>query len=251
MDRQQADLIANLRSRIASIERVAVGARQTIPFGVPAMDAHLRGGLARGGLHEIAGSGLGGVHGAAAALFVAGVLARMEGPVLWCLRSRDLFPPALAGVGLHPDRVVYAAAASEKGVLACFEEGLRHARLAGVVGEVSRFSMTASRRLQLAAEASGVTAFVIRRWRTTEGARAFSQSTAAATRWRITAVPSSPLPVPGIGHPRWRVELVRCRGGDPATWEVEACNAQGRLALPANLADRSAATADGRRRAST
>jgi protein ImuA len=58
------------------------------------------------------------------------------------------------------------------------------------------------------------------------------------TRWRITAAPSSPLPVPGIGRARWRLELVRVRGGEGAVWEVEACDAQGRLAVPSDLADR-------------
>ena len=53
---------------------------------------------------------------------------------------------------LHPDRVIYAEAGSEKAILACFEEGLRHGGLAGVVAEVARLPMTPSRRLQLAAE---------------------------------------------------------------------------------------------------
>jgi len=48
-------------------------------------------------------------------------------------------------------------------VLLAMEEGLRHADLAAVVCEMSgRFGLTASRRLQLAAEASGVTAFALR-----------------------------------------------------------------------------------------
>ncbi len=144
-----------------------------------------------------------------AVLFVAGVLALLDGTVLWCLRTRDLFAPALAGAGLHPDRVIFAECGNERTVLLCLEEGLRHAGLAGVVGEVARLPITASRRLQLAAEASGVTAFVIRRWRTVQEAQEFGQLTAATTRWQITAAPSSPLPVPGIGRARWRLELVR------------------------------------------
>ncbi len=48
-------------------------------------------------------------------------------------------------------------------MLLAMEEGLRHADLAAVVCEMSgRFGLTASRRLQLAAEASGVTAFALR-----------------------------------------------------------------------------------------
>jgi protein ImuA len=230
----QVRVLDELRSRIARIEEVGRPRHPVVPFGVAAIDARLpQGGLATGALHEIAG----GLHGAEAVLFVAGVLARLEGPVLWCLRARDLFAPALAGAGLHPDRVIYAAGGDEKTVLLCLEEGLRHRGLAGVVGEVARLSMTASRRLQLAAEASGTIAFLIRRWRTLEEAGEFGQPTAAVTRWRIAAAPSSPLPVPGIGRARWRLELVRVRGGEGAAWEVESCDAQGRLAVSAELAD--------------
>lgn len=242
-----AHALEDLRTRIAGIVQAGRARHPVVPFGVAAIDAYLpQGGLARGALHEIAG----GVHGAEAVLFVAGVLARLDGPVLWCLRRRDLFAPALAGAGLHPDRVLYAEGGDERTVLLCLEEGVRHAGLAGAVGEVARLPMTASRRLQLAAEASGVIAFVIRRWRAAEEAGELGQPTAAVTRWRITALPSTPLPVPGIGRARWRLELVRVRGGDSAAWEVEACDAQGRLALSADLADRPAAPAAGRQRAS-
>ena len=51
---------------------------------------------------------------------------------------------------------------------------------------------------------------------------------------------------PGIGHPHWRVELLRCRGGEPACWEVEIregrmSDATDTVSLAATLADRSAA----------
>jgi protein ImuA len=81
------------------------------------------------------------VHGAAAALFAAGILARLKGPVLWCLRARDLFAPALAGAGLDPDRVLYAEGSDEKTVLLCLEEGLRHKGLAAAAGEISSLPM--------------------------------------------------------------------------------------------------------------
>jgi len=245
-----AHVLDELRGRIARIEQADRPQHRVVPFGLAEIDARLpQGGLVTGALHEIAGGGLGAVHAAAAVLFVAGVLARLDGTVLWCLRTRDLFAPALAGAGLHPDRVIFAECGNERTVLLCLEEGLRHAGLGGVVGEIARLPMTASRRLQLAAEASGVTAFVIRRWRTAQEAQEFGQPTAATTRWRITAAPSSPLPVPGIGRARWRLKLVGVRGGEGAVWEVEGCDAQGRLAVPSDLADRPAAPAEGQRRA--
>jgi protein ImuA len=70
-----------------------------------------------------------------AALFAAGIAARLRGRVLWCLTRQDLFAPALAQAGLMPDRVIYVEAGDETSVLICFEEGLRHSGLSAVVAE--------------------------------------------------------------------------------------------------------------------
>ena len=119
------------------------------------------------------------------------IVARLAGPVLWCLRGRDLFAPALARIGLHPDRVIYCETWKDREVLPAMEEGLKCRGLAAVVGEATRLSLTASRRLQLAAGESGVTAIlIVRRWHNaTERAQA-SEPNAAATRWRISPHPS-------------------------------------------------------------
>src|SRR5271169_5786053 len=95
--------------------------------------------------------GNGAIDGAASALFTAGIAARTRGQVLWCVTRQDLFAPAIAQAGLAPDRVIYMEAGDQAALLACFEEGLRHMGLGVVVAEVARLSMTASRRLQLAA----------------------------------------------------------------------------------------------------
>jgi len=246
----RAQTVARLRARIRQMERGERPCRAVLPFGVAALDQWLpEGGLRLGALHEVTGGGDDGAYAAVAALFAVGILARLAGPVLWCLTYPDLFAPALAGAGLHPDRVIYAEAGDETAILQVMEEGLRHGGLAGVVGETSKLPMTASRRLQLAAETSGGLGLVLRRWRHAETAARFDQPSAAVSRWRITTLPSTPLPVAGLGRARWRVELVRCRGAEPGSWELEACDAQGRLAVPAELADRPAATADGQHRA--
>ena len=243
--------VAALRARIAAIEGVGRRVKGVLPFGLEAIDSRLPGGgLALGALHEVAGGGNGAVDGAAAALFAAGIAARTNGKVLWCITRPDLFAPALAQAGLKPDRVIYVEAHDEKSVLSCFEEGLRHGGLGCVVAEISRLSMTASRRLQLAAEASGTMGLALRRWRRQTEAADFGQPTAASTRWRVSALPSTPLPVPGVGRHRWLVELIRARAGESADFEVEACDEQGRLALPAELAHGSVQTGIGRRYAS-
>jgi protein ImuA len=243
-------VLTGLRARIARISRdPARRCAPAIRFGITALDRHLpNGGLGIGALHEAAGTGPDTEHAAAAALFAAGALARLRGPVLWVLTRDGLFAPALASVGLHPDRLILAEAGKQ--VLSVMEEGLRHRGLAGVVGELDgRLTLTASRRLQLAAEASDVTAIVLRRSRRHDDP-VLAEPNAAVTRWRLTALPSAPpLPLPdlhmrdvaALGRARWRLELLRCRGGEPATWIVEACDATGHLALVAELPDRSVA----------
>ncbi len=70
---------------------------------VKPIDDHLsQGGLPRGALHEVIGAGGDLAHGAAAALFVAAILSRAKGSVLWVLKARDLFAPGLAAAGLTP-----------------------------------------------------------------------------------------------------------------------------------------------------
>lgn len=213
-----------------------------LPFGVKRIDVALPGGgLALGALHEVAGGGNGAIDGPAAALFTAGIAARTTGKVLWCVTRQDLFAPGLAQTGLAAVRVIYVEAGDEKSVLTCFEEGMRHGGLGAVVAEVARLSMTASRRLQLAAESSGAIGIAIRRWQRQTEASDFGQPTASVTRWRVSALPSAPLPAPGVGRARWLLELMRCRAGEGADFVKDACDAEGRLALPADLVDRSAA----------
>ena len=63
------------------LERPVARVGGVLPFGVAEVDAWLpEGGLALGALHEVAGGGADGVMAAAATLFVAGVLARLERP---------------------------------------------------------------------------------------------------------------------------------------------------------------------------
>ncbi|RRY11304.1 ImuA family protein [Brucella anthropi] len=243
--------IESLRAQIEKIEGRSRRVKSVLPFGIAEVDSRLPGGgLTLGALHEIAGGGNGAVDGAAAALFAAGIAARTRGKVLWVITRPDLFAPALAQAGLSPDRVIYVEAGNDKTVLACVEEGLRHGGLGAVVGEVARLDMTASRRLQLCAEGSGTIGIALRRWRRQTEASDFGQPTAAATRWRVSVIPSATLPVPGVGRHRWLLELIRARAGESADFEVEACDDTGRLALPAELVHRPAPAEGWRRGAS-
>jgi protein ImuA len=227
-----------LRQQLALIARDRRGETPALPFGVPEIDTALPGGgLARGALHEVFGLGAAEEEGAEGAGFLAGILARLEPerPVLWCLRRADLHAPGLALHGLAPERLVLARAGSEAELLWAMEEGLKCRALAAVVGEVEGLPLTASRRLQLAAETGGIAAFALRRRQRSAPLGSEAQPSAAVTRWRVASCPSRPGGAgggePGLGRPLWLVELLRCRGGVPARWMVEACDEAGQVHL--------------------
>jgi protein ImuA len=245
---QERALLPELRERVRRIERPAATVHGVLPFGVAAIDRVLpSGGLAQGALHEILGASGDEEDGALAAAFVASILGRLiatgGGMVLWCLPRPDLYGPGLAAHGLDPGRLVLVQAPRDAEILWAMEEGLRAPGIAAVVGEIGVLPAVASRRLQLAAERSGVTALLLRRWRDGgQAARERALPNAAVTRWRIAALPSQPSRgEPAVGRPRWRVELLRCRGGAPACWEMEEADATGHVSLAAALADRPAA----------
>jgi protein ImuA len=252
--------LPELRERVRRIERPAATAHGVLPFGVAAIDRALPGGgLARGALHEILGMDGDEEDGALAAAFAATIIGRLAasptspsqslarpgegGLVLWCLPRLDLYGPGLAAHGLDPERVVLVRTSRDAEILWAMEEGLRSPGIVAAVGEVGTLPAVASRRLQLAAERSGVTAFLLRRWREGgQAARERALPNAAMTRWRVAALPSLPSRgEPGVGGPQWRIELLRCRGGEPGCWEMEVPDATDHVSLAAALAARPAA----------
>ena len=248
----QAYLTA-LRDQVRRIEQgQRVGrARPVAQLGLAALDDALPGGgLPLGALHEIEGERAEWDDGAATGFCLA-LLARRarrfpgDRKILWVSRQGDLYPPALAGQGLDPGRFLLVRAKSDAEVLWALEEGLRCRRLAAVVGEVEGLDRLAGRRLQLAAEASldeqgGVTAFVLhRRLRPPRQGRAPS---AALSRWRVMASASGDLLGESfIGRPCWRLDLLRCRGAAPGSWQVEWDDAACGFSLAPALCDGSLA----------
>ncbi|WCK69369.1 ImuA family protein [Agrobacterium tumefaciens] len=225
------EIFAELQERIDQIAGGAARQRPRLPFGVEDIDSRIPGGgLAYGCTHEIAGGGSDAVAGAVSSLFAAGIAARTKGPVIWCLSRTDLFAPGLQQAGLDLNRVIFVECTTEEAILECAEEALRFGGLGAVIAETVRLPMVASRRLQLAAEQSGTMGLIVRRWRRQSEATDYGQPTASVTRWRVSSMPSEPLPVSGVGRPRWMIELMRSRAGEAFDVEVAACDAQGRLA---------------------
>jgi protein ImuA len=241
-DRASPQQLAALRAELTGV-RAKQG--PALKFGIEALDGRLADhGLDGVGLHEIAAASSGMSDDAAATLFAAGIAARFASrpsfTVLWALTRFDLYAPGLEQVGLGPDRILYAQGTKDTEVLAMAEDGLRDGSLACVVAEVRAADQTATRRLQLAASDGKTPILLYRRHRSRERCP-LSVPSAAMTRWRIGCSASERLPYPGVGRARWSVELVRQRGGDPFSLELEACDAKGRLALPAAARHRAAA----------
>lgn len=255
---RQAGLAA-LRAQISRIESAGRGLarRPVLPLGLSALDEALPGGgLPLAALHEIEGERAEWDDGVTLGFCLA-LLARLRGlssdnqsaspkHILWISRWGDLYPPALVALGLDPGRFIMVRAKAEPDLLWAMEEGLRCNRLAAVVGEVEGLDRLAGRRLQLAAEASlengaGVTAFALhRRFRPRRRGR---DASAALSRWRVTAARSNDTEdATFIGRPRWRLDLLRCRGAAPGSWQVEWDNAACGFSLAPALRDGSLAT---------
>jgi protein ImuA len=264
-----------LRRQIALLEKLPQagfesGTAKSLAWGVEAIDRHLPGqGLILGALHEFAGEGQDLEEGTLPAAAIARLIGRLHGQggtgsVLWISRGRDLYARALPAAGLDPGRLLHLHVRRNDDALWALEEALRCTGLGAVVGEVAALNLTQSRRLQLAAEKSGVPALLIRRSaRAGELKTLGRQPIAAVTRWRIAPAASFGTAAPPHltlpGRPRWRLDLWRCRGGRPANWLIEEHEDGWREAalpqpVPAALGERllaSSASADniGRKRA--
>lgn len=144
------------------------------------------------------------------------VLMQPGGVCVWIGRDRRLFAPALSSFGVAPHQVVFINLMNEKDTLWVMEEALKCTGLTAVVCELREMDFKQSRRFQLAVEHSRVTGFVLR------NATGKLGSTACAARWQVKALPSTDLGgLPGLGFPRWQVDLLKVRNGQTGSWVLE------------------------------
>lgn len=233
MSTLRAKTLARLREQIRHLEKPSLVDRSALEFGAAALDDELpAGGLASGCLHELAAA----PQDAAAYGFVAALLGRLAGAAglaLWCRLQRFGRPaapygPGLARFGIPTERLIFARAHKPADLLWAMEEGLRSGRFVAVLGDGLAPDLTATRRLQLAAEAGGSTALLV--FPATDNSR--SRLSAATTRWRIAARPAVRPECP-----RWLVSLERCRGGGRSAWTLEWDHEALRFRVSAALAD--------------
>lgn len=217
MPASKADIIAQLQRDLLPLQGLKHAANDhAIDTGLgPINHAFPNGVFPLGAIHEFIAEDI-----AATGGFIAGILSALmqnDSTCLWISPYRTLFPPALHSFGISPDKIIFVDLQKERDLLWAMEEALKCNGLAAVVGEIKELSFTASRRLQLAVEQSRVTGFILR-------AKA-NNTTACVTRWNITSLPSELNDdLPGVGFPRWSIQLLKVRNGKPGSWQVEWVN---------------------------
>ena len=226
--------LCHLRQTLATLDRdkgFSLAEEESLPLGMPAIDAALGGGLACAALHELApaapaefGTAAGfalaiaalRTAGGSAALFIQTDFASLEAGAPYGL--------GLDGFGLPMERLIMLRVPRPVDALWACEEALKSRGVAVVIaelpeaGEVADF--TATRRLTLAARAGGGLGLLQRH-------RPLPIATAATTRWQVAAAPSTPDRFGGLGRTAFDLSLNRNRRGRCGRfivhWDHHAC----------------------------
>lgn len=150
--------------------------------------------------------------------FVSGILSsllKQQGATVWISPGKMIFPPALKHFGMDPEKVIFIHLKNEKEKLFVMEEALKCDSVTAVVGQINEISLIESRRFQLAVEHSKVTGFLIRQ-------NPQNLMTSCVTRWQVTPLPGEEEEgLPGVGFPKWDVQLLKVRNGKPGRWEMQ------------------------------
>jgi protein ImuA len=215
----QSQIVLRLKNDLLKLEGVRAGGIASIDSILgPLRDSFPCGGFPAGAVHEFLFNDC--EDSAATAGFISRLLSALmqnSGIAFWISCTNNIFPPSLKTTGIEPHRVVFVDLQTQKEVVWAMDEALKCSALSSVVGEVRELDFTASRRMQLAAEQSGVTCFVLRKHREQQKIT----PTASVSRWKVGHLSSVPIDgLPGIGHPQWKVELLRIRNGRTGSWNL-------------------------------
>ena len=217
MQAAKRDIIQQLQKEVLLLQRTKRMSRQGLHTGLEEMEQSFPDHtFPLGAVHEFISNAK--EDAAATNGFIAGLIGPLmeKGKIaLWVSTKRTLFPPALNVFGIEPERILFIDLLRQKDVLWAIEEGLKCDALSAVIGELSELSFTESRRLQLAVEQSKVTGFIHRYNPRSEN------TVACVTRWKIKPLASDLGGMPGVGFPRWHVQLLKVRNGKPDAWQIE------------------------------
>lgn len=208
-------LARELQAKVNSLQGFGPLRGPSVP-GLSPFDSAFPGGVfPLGTLHEFVSYQP--AHAASTCGFIsalAGKILKRDGLCLW-IGDKTVFPAGLSHFGIEPERIVFVHAIKKREALAVAEEALKCDALTAVVADIPELGFTDSRRLQLAAEKSGVTGFIHRY------SPASENSVACASRWKVTPLPSEVMDdLPGIGTIRWDIQLNKVKNGRPASWQI-------------------------------
>lgn len=218
MPHSKANIIAQLQTDIHRLEgfKPVTNASLDLELG-PIQQAFPNGTFPTGAVHEFLSAESEDL--AAVSGFMMGLMSQMmnrQGTILWISVNHQLFPPALASYGARPEQLIFVDVSKEGDVMPILYEALKCSAVSAVVAEARNLDFNTSRRLQLAVEQSQATGFIIR------NAIQKLNPTACISRWKVTSLPSeSDEGLPGLGFPKWRVELLRMRNGKTGVWDVQ------------------------------
>ncbi|HEY2349475.1 MAG TPA: Error-prone repair protein ImuA [Puia sp.] len=219
MNTAKSDIIKRLKMDILPLEGLRISMTgEAMDAGLGLMNQSFpQGSFPLGAIHEFisvspesASSTLGFISALVSPLMKKG------GAGIWIGSSRKIFPPALEQFGIEPARIIFVDLQKEMDLLWAAEESLKCHGLAAVIAEIPELSFTASRRFQLAVEQSQVTGFIHR-----SNPRNLNTN-ASVSRWKINPLPTETFDfLPGLGYPRWNIELLKIRNGKPGAWQME------------------------------
>ncbi len=197
----RVELVERLQDAVCKLERPRIAQQgDSISSGSAALDRLLpERGFAAGSLIEWLTSSPG--SGAASLGMIAAREAMWEGGAVVVMdRKRQFYPPAAAALGLDLESLVVVRAAGEADELWALDQALRCPGVAAVWAELDDLDWRWFRRLQLAAEDGGAIGLFQR------PLRVRGQPTWSASQLLVQ-------PCPGHGPRRFRIEVLRCRGG--------------------------------------
>ncbi len=203
-------VLDTLRQRITRFEETRRRFSRTIPVA-DAVDCWLpHGGLCAGCVHEVKGTTL--ANAIAFSAVLSSRVAGNQGKILYIAPDRSLHPLGLLPYGVKPDQFLHVSARRSQDLTWAVMEALRCPQVSSVIALLDGLDLTESRRLQLAAEASGVTGFLL-------GHAVSAPIASPITRWKISSVPGKSGQ--RFDEPIWALDLLYCRGGRPGKWILE------------------------------
>ena len=203
-------------------------------LGAPGVDAFLGGGLNCACLHEVQASRSADWSAAVGFGLALAHRAAPGRPLFWARQdflegeAGRLNGVGLAEFGVDPAALSLVRGRDAEAVLRAGVEAARSkslgAALIEIFGAPRALDLTATLRLSRAAEASGVTVFLLRVCAEQEAGTLAKTGppSAAASRWRARAQNSRALPANAPGPPCFAVTLLRHRGGAAdRSWRLE------------------------------